>query len=133
MPFNVMTAEMSHETNSFSRQETDEEAFRNRYVLMGAEAIAERGQANTELAGFLDTGRAHGWHVNHVLSAAAGPSGKVRRTTFNWLCDPIISAIKQHPFDGLLLGLHGAMDLEFCEDGEGELLGRIRSLSLIHI
>jgi microcystin degradation protein MlrC len=52
MPFKVLTAEMSHETNSFSRQETDEEAFRNRYVLMGAEAVAERGQANTELAGF---------------------------------------------------------------------------------
>jgi microcystin degradation protein MlrC len=57
MPFKVLTAEMSHETNSFSRQETDEQAFRNRYVLMGAEAIAERGQANTELAGFLDAGR----------------------------------------------------------------------------
>ncbi len=78
MPFKVLTAEMSHETNSFSLQETDEQAFRNRYVLMGAEAIAERGQENTELAGFLDAGRAHGWHVNHVLSASAGPSGKVR-------------------------------------------------------
>jgi microcystin degradation protein MlrC len=128
MPFNVLTAEMSHETNSFSLQETDEQAFRNRYVLMNAEAIAERGQENTELAGFLDAGRAHGWHVNHVLSAAAGPSGKVRRATFNWLCDPIIATVKQHSFDGLLLGLHGAMDLDFCEDGEGELLWRIRSV-----
>jgi microcystin degradation protein MlrC len=128
MPFNVLTAEMSHETNSFSLQETDEQAFRNRYVLMNAEAIAERGQENTELAGFLDAGRAHGWHVNHVLSAAAGPSGKVRRATFNWLCDPIVATVKQHSFDGLLLGLHGAMDLDFCEDGEGELLWRIRSV-----
>ena len=128
MPFNVLTAEMSHETNSFSLQETDEQAFRNRYVLMNAEAIAERGQENTELAGFLDAGRAHGWHVKHVLSAAAGPSGKVRRVTFNWLCDPIIATVKQHSFDGLLLGLHGAMDLDFCEDGEGELLWRIRSV-----
>ena len=128
MPFHVLTAEMSHETNSFSLQETDEQAFRNRYVLMNAEAIAERGQENTELAGFLDAGRAHGWHVNHVLSAAAGPSGKVRRVTFNWLCDPIVATVKQHSFDGLLLGLHGAMDLDFCEDGEGELLWRIRSV-----
>lgn len=128
MPFNVLTAEMSHETNSFSLQETDEQAFRNRYVLMNAEAIAERGQENTELAGFLDAGRAHGWHVNHVLSAAAGPSGKVKRATFNWLCDPIVATVKQHSFDGLLLGLHGAMDLDFCEDGEGELLWRIRSV-----
>lgn len=128
MPFNVLTAEMSHETNSFSLQETDEQAFRNRYVLMRAEAIAERGHLNTELAGFLDAGRAHGWHVKHVLSAAAGPSGKVKQATFNWLCDPIIFVIKQHPFDGILLGLHGAMDLDFCEDGEGELLWRIRSV-----
>ena len=44
---------MSHETDSFSLQETDEKAFRNRCVLMGAEAISERGQENTELAGFL--------------------------------------------------------------------------------
>ena len=128
MSFNVLTVEMSHETNSFSLQETDEQAFRNRYVLMGAEAIVARGQANTELAGFLDAGRAHGWYINHVLSAAAGPSGKVRQATFNWLCDPIISVIKQHTFDGFLLGLHGAMDLDFCEDGEGELLWRIRSV-----
>ncbi len=128
MPFKVLTAEMSHETNSFSLQETDEQAFRNRYVLMGAEAIAERGQENTELAGFLDIGRVHGWHVQHVLSASAGPSGKVKLKTFNWLCDPIISIIKQNSFDGLLLGLHGAMDLDFCEDGEGELLRRIRSV-----
>ena len=55
MPFKVLTAEMCHETNSFSLQETDEQAFRNRYVLMGAEAISERGNANTELAGFLES------------------------------------------------------------------------------
>ena len=128
MGFNVLTAEISHETNSFSIQETDEAAFMSRYVLLGAKAFAERGQANTELAGFLDAGRAHGWHINHVLSAAAGPSGKVRRATFDWLCDPIIDTIKQHEFNGLLFGLHGAMDLDFCEDGEGELLRRIRNV-----
>ena len=61
MGFNVLTAEISHETNSFSIQETDEDAFMSRYVLMGDEAFSERGQGNTELAGFLDAGRAHGW------------------------------------------------------------------------
>lgn len=128
MGFRVLTAEISHETNSFSLQETDERAFMRRYVLMGTAAIAERGQANTELAGFLDVGRDHGWQVQHVLSAAAGPSGKVKLATFDWLCDPIISAIRPNKFDGLLLGLHGAMDLDCCEDGEGELLRRIRSV-----
>src|SRR5210317_393342 len=128
MSFNVLTAEISHETNSFSLHKTGRQAFMARYALMDAEAIAERGDENTELAGFLDAGRAHGWHVHHVLSAAAGPSGKIRRKAFDWLCEPIISAIKQNSFDGLLLGLHGAMGLDFCEDGEGELLLRIRSV-----
>ena len=52
MSFQVLTAEMSHETNSFSLQETDEQAFRNRYVLMGSEALVERGAANTALKRF---------------------------------------------------------------------------------
>ncbi|HEY5673894.1 MAG TPA: M81 family metallopeptidase [Malonomonas sp.] len=128
MSFNVLTAEISHETNSFSLHKTGREAFMARYALMGAAAINERGAENTELAGFLDAGRAHGWQVNHVISAAAGPSGKIRRKAFDWLCEPILSSIKEHKFDGLLLGLHGAMGLDFCEDGEDELLRRIRGL-----
>lgn len=128
MSFNVLTAEISHETNSFSLHKTGKRAFMSRYALMGTTAILERGEGNTELAGFLDAGRAHGWQVNHVLSAAAGPSGKIRRKAFDWLCEPILSSINKHQFGGLLLGLHGAMGLDFCEDGEGELLRRIRSL-----
>lgn len=128
MSFNVLTAEISHETNSFSLHKTGKQAFMARYALMDVAAIAERGSENTELAGFLDTGRAYGWHVEHVLSAAAGPSGKIRRKAFDWLCEPIITAIRKNSFDGLLLGLHGAMGLDFCEDGEGELLRRIRSV-----
>jgi microcystin degradation protein MlrC len=126
MSFNVLTAELSHETNTFSVRKTGKKAFMAHYALMGAAAIAERGDENTELAGFLDAGRAHGWQVTHVLSAAAGPSGHIRRKAFDWLCEPIIDSIKKYPFDGLLLGLHGAMGLDFCEDGEGELLRRVR-------
>lgn len=128
MSFNVLTAEISHESNSFSLHKTGKRAFMARYALMGAAAIAERGTENTELAGFLDAGRAHDWQVTHILSAAAGPSGKIRRKAFDWLCEPILSSINEHTYDGLLLGLHGAMGLDFREDGEGELLRRIRSL-----
>jgi len=128
MRFKVLTAEISHETNYFSLHKTGKRAFMDRYALMGADAVAERGDENTELAGFLDAGRAHDWQVEHAISAAAGPSGKIRRKAFEWLCEPILDHIKNKQFDGLLLGLHGAMGLDFCEDGEGELLQRIRSL-----
>ena len=127
MTFRVLTAELAHETNTFSRHKTGEQAFKDRYVLIGDEAIVARREANTELAGFLDAGRAHGWQIEHVLSAAAGPSGKVERAVFEWLCDPIVAAVECGRFDGILLGLHGATVLDFCEDGEGEILRRIRA------
>lgn len=127
MTFKILTAEIYHETNTFSRHPTDEQAFRDRYFLTGAEAIAQRGDANTELAGFLDVGRSYGWQVEHVLSSAAGPSGRVTRAAFDWLSEPLIAAAKLGNFDGILLGLHGAMVPDFCEDGEGELLRRLRA------
>jgi microcystin degradation protein MlrC len=94
---------------------------------MGDDAISARSDANTELAGFADAGKEYGWQIDHVLSAAAGPSGKVERTAFEWLCDPIVAAVEGGIFDGILLGLHGAMVLDFCEDGDGEVLRRIRA------
>ena len=127
MTFRVLTAELSHETNTFSRKRTGAQAFRDRFVLFGDKAIAERREANTELAGFLDAGEAHGWHIDHVLSAAAGPSGIVKRSAFEWLSDPIIAAVERGRFDGILLALHGAMVLDFSEDGDGEILRRIRA------
>lgn len=33
---------------------------------------------------------------------------------------------KECEISGILLGLHGAMVTEFCEDSEGELLARLR-------
>ena len=127
MTFRVLTAEFSHETNTFSRLLTGKEAFKDRFVRLGEEAIAARREANTELAGFLDAGQAHGWRIEHVLSAAAGPSGTVKRAAFEWLCDPIVAAVERGRFDGILLALHGAMVLDFCEDGDGEILRRIRA------
>ena len=95
MTFRVLTAELAHETNTFSRLLTGKQAFRNRYVLIGDDAIAARRNANTELAGFIDASHLYGWHLEHVLSAAAGPSGKVKRAAFEWLCDPIVAAVER--------------------------------------
>jgi len=128
MSFKVLTAEIAHETNTFSIRQTDEDAFRNRFFLRGDAALAERGEANTELAGFFEAGLAYDWDVTHVLSIAAGPSGFVQRAAFNWFCDPIVGRASDGDFDGILLALHGAMVPDFCEDGEGELLRRIRKV-----
>ena len=114
MTFRILTAEFVHETNTFSRVKTGKQAFRDLFVRLGEEAIAARREANTELAGFLDAGLAHGWEIEHVLSAAAGPSGTVKLAAFEWLSDPIVAVIERGRFDGILLALHGAMVLDFC-------------------
>lgn len=127
-PFNVLTAELAHETNTFCAIATTQESFSERSWLLGDAAIAERGQVNTPLAGFLDIGRRHHWKITHVLSADAQPSGKVTRDAFEALTAPIIAAAFacKGQLDGILLGLHGAMVTDFCDDGEGELLRRLR-------
>ncbi len=124
----VLTAEIYHETNTFSCRKTDVQAFKDRFLLFEAEAISARGDANTELAGFQDAGKIHGWQVDHVLSASAGPSGKVTRTAFDLLTNSVVTAAGDNHYDGILLGLHGAMVTEFYDDGEGEMLRRLRAV-----
>lgn len=130
MSFTVLTAEFSHESNTFSRCPADYAAFLDRGVRLGEDAIAERGNANTPIAGFLDIGRPAGWRVIHAISAAAQPSGPVTREAFDRIAGVIVETAKEHAgeIDGVLLGLHGAMVPEFCEDGEGELLERLRAV-----
>jgi len=71
----------------------------------------------------------HGWETIHVLSASAAPAGPVTRDAFDRLAGAIVEAARANRarLDGILLGLHGAMVTEFCEDGEGELLERLRA------
>jgi microcystin degradation protein MlrC len=128
MAYRILSAEIAHETNTFSRNATDQQAFRDCYYFQGEEALAQRGAANTELAGFLDAARQYGWDLNHLHSAGAGPSGKVTQAAFDWLCEPLVAALGEGHYDAILLGLHGAMVTDFCEDGEGEILQRLRTV-----
>jgi microcystin degradation protein MlrC len=128
MAFKILSAEIAHETNTFSRLPTDQQAFRNRCYFKGADALRHRGNANTELAGFVDAAKEYAWQLDHIHSAAAGPSGKVTAEAFDWLCDPLIDALGKENYDGIILGLHGAMVTDNHEDGEGEILARLRAL-----
>ncbi len=130
MAFTVLTAEFAHESNTFSRVPTTFDKFEARNCFFGEEALAARGNANTEIAGFLETAREHGWNVIHTVSAAANPGGPVTRDAFERLAGCIVAAAHEHRdrLDGIALGLHGAMVTDFCDDGEGELLTRLRTV-----
>ena len=130
MSFTVLTAEFSHETNTFSSRPTDLAAFRERYWYSGDEAVVERGHSNTGIAGFLDVARTHDWKIIHTISTAAQPAGPVTREAFDRVADIIIETarIQSERLDGILFSLHGAMVTDFSQDGEGELLARLRSV-----
>lgn len=128
MGFKVLSAEISHETNTFNIRPTTLQNFHNHYLLNGDEAVAARGAKNTVLAGLLDTARDHDWQVTHVISAAAGPGGRVACEAFETIVAPLIKAATDGDWDGIFLILHGAMVTDFCEDGEGEILARLRAV-----
>ena len=60
---------------------------------------------------------------------SAPPSSYVERDAYEKVagCDCSKTSPAQGPFDGIYLDLHGAMVAEHFEDGEGELLRRIRA------
>jgi microcystin degradation protein MlrC len=128
MTFTVLTAEFSHESNTFSIRPTDLAAFKARLFVQGDAAVVERAQANTDIAGFMDVARAQGWQTRHALSASASPAGPVTRAAFDEITGRILAAAKAGPLDGILLGLHGAMVVEDHPDGEGLLLECLRAV-----
>ena len=130
MSFIVLTAEFSHESNTFSCRPADYAAFVARGLHVGDDAIAARGNANTSFAGFLDIGRVHCWQVVHAISALAQPSGPVTTDAYERIANVIVEAARRNKdrLQGILLGLHGAMVADFTEDGEGELLERLRAV-----
>lgn len=129
MTFTVLTAEFMHESNTFSRYRTDLPQFEVDALHYGDEAIRVRRNANTELAGFMDVAEPAGWTVIHPISAHAVPGGRVTQAAYNHIAGVIIEAAHANKsrLDGVLLGLHGSMVPDFCDDGEGYLLGLLRA------
>lgn len=130
MPFVVLTAEFVSENNTFKKGFTELHDFAVDCLVEGDEAIAQRGDANTELAGFVDVARVCGWDMIHSVSALASPNAPVSRAAYDHIAGVICQAVAAHcgRLDGILLSLHGAQVSQDHEDGEGELLRRIRAI-----
>lgn len=130
MAHHVLTAEFLHESNTFTKARTDLRAFEAHVMMEGQQALIERTAANTEIGGFKQAGDEAGWRITHSISAHAEPGGKVLRAAYDHLAGKICAAALAHKdsLDGILLALHGAMVPDFCEDGEGELLTRLRAI-----
>ena len=124
---------MQHETNTFAPSKADLAAFEvggSRPILSSGDAMmAQMRGRNISLAGFVEQAEALG-HVCHPLSwGSASPSDVVTEEAFEHIAALILDGLAAAaPFDAVYLCLHGAMVTEHFEDGEGELLRRVRAL-----
>ncbi len=119
----LVVASMMHETNTFSPVRTPLASFR---PLNGPAAIEEFRDTNTQLGGFLHVAHEMGAEVVVPIAAGAHPSGYVEKSAYEDMCDAIVGAVK-NGCDAAFLALHGAMVAEHMDDGEGELLRRVRA------
>lgn len=126
----VVIATMSHETNTFSPVVTDLDRFSGgrEFPIEGEEARrVYRGTASC-VGGYLQAAEEAGARVTIPIVAGAPPSGPVEDDAFEYICGKILAAVAGG-CDALMLDLHGAMVTRSHEDGEGELLRRIRQIA----
>jgi microcystin degradation protein MlrC len=121
----IVVASMMHETNTFSPVPTPLAAFR---PLAGAAAIEEFRDTNTQFGGFLGVAGELGAEIAVPIAANAHPSGYVERRAYEDMAEAIVGAVRGG-CDAAFLALHGAMVAEHVDDGEGELLRRIRAVA----
>lgn len=126
----LLAAMFKHETNTFSPVPTPVERFfgYGPQMLVGAEAIAAHRGTGSALAAYIAAAERAGAEIVVAVAGEASPSGTVPDETYERIVAPILDAVARGGWDGILLDLHGAMVTESHEDGEGELLRRIRAI-----
>jgi microcystin degradation protein MlrC len=125
----LLIAMMKHETNTFSPVPTPLARFgHGPGPLYGDAAVRAYRGTGSGLGAYLDLAEREGAEVVLPIAAGAPPSRPVDDAAFEHMAAVICGAVKKGGYDGIMLDLHGAMVTESFEDGEGELLRRIRAI-----
>ena len=122
-----------HERNTFAPSKADYAAFEAGGgwpgVQYGAPLFGAVQGANIPAEGAIQALRSLGHTLVATAWAAASPSAHVTADAFERIAGGILSHLKDGlPVDGVYLDLHGAMVSEEYDDGEGEILRRVREL-----
>jgi microcystin degradation protein MlrC len=127
---NIYAAGFQHETNTFVGIPATYESFNDRAVgpIRRGETLGELRSLNIPLGGFLSEIEDTGHKILPGLWAGATPSGRVTEDAYERIAGEILAGIRDGKPDAVYLDLHGAMVAEHFDDGEGELLRRIRAV-----
>ncbi|MCJ8139123.1 M81 family metallopeptidase [Falsirhodobacter halotolerans] len=121
-----------HETNTFAPTKATYDDFAHGggsgRMLRGDEILTACADINAAISGAIRHGWAAGWELLPTLFCATSPSAHVTENAFERIAGELIQRIVDlGPVDGVFLDLHGAMVTEHHDDGEGELLARLRA------
>jgi microcystin degradation protein MlrC len=129
----VVLARMNHETNMFSPVATPLASFGPDGPTFGPAALAEARGTRTGLGAFIDACIERGSDMRVAANASANPSGPVDDGAYERIAGAIVDEVARAQDEGgceaVLLDLHGAMVTRSLEDGEGELLHRVRAIA----
>jgi microcystin degradation protein MlrC len=130
MGLRIAVGGFMHETNTFVAKPTAWDDFVNAGPWPGAtegEAILTTFRGiNLAIAYFMEKAEKAGHAMLPLAWGGAMPAGKVTREAFERMAGMIVEGLKRQRPDAVFLELHGAMVAEEHDDGEGELLRRVR-------
>lgn len=127
----ILVAGFQHETNTFAPSKAGYDNFvrgEGFPAMVRGEAMLALRSVNIPAGGFINAIQAQGHTVHTVIWAGASPSAHVTRDAFERIAGEILDAARAGGFDAVYLDLHGAMVTEHLDDGEGELLARVRQI-----
>ncbi|MBB4686761.1 M81 family metallopeptidase [Amycolatopsis jiangsuensis] len=130
----ILAAGFQHETNTFAAAPAGYANFENGEgfpALRRGDDVLGLAKVNLPIGGFLSA--LHDVTVQPVIWAAASPSGPVTADAYERITGEILQAAREGAPDGIYLDLHGAMVTEHHDDGEGELLSRLRAIVGRHV
>ena len=127
----IAIAGFQHETNTFAPMLAELEAFTRDSGWPGltrGDGIFERFEPlNVPLAGFMRAARDAGHTIVPIVWTSAEPCSFVTDEAFDTVVSIILEGLREAgDIDALYLDLHGAMVTQSYEDGEGEVLRRVR-------
>jgi microcystin degradation protein MlrC len=120
---------LMHEANTFAPSRVDLAAFENDGILRGQQIVDRHVNARTTMAGFLAARSLDSVEVVPLLFTTVTPAGPITADALRTLADRLVAALAEAgPWDGVLAALHGAAVAEDCDDVDGYLLERFRSV-----
>jgi microcystin degradation protein MlrC len=122
-----------HETNTFAPTKATYADFVHGggwpAMAQGDDVLKVMQNINVGLAGFAGQASANGWELVPTISCGASPSAHVTEDAFERVVKVMIDGIAAAgQLGAVYLDLHGAMVTEHLDDGEGEILARVRKV-----